>query len=747
MIHHNKRSLGFLTGLTLLSLFTLQSCRKDITDGDLSSGQKSVVTFTLQNTAEPRAVTDVTVAPNEADNRIENVYVATYSAGELKAFAKAEETGTPHTYKAELDAEGILDLLVVANPSEDLANRIKAPGTKYEDARKLTVNTPPDGATPLVMTSINAPKVYAERGQTIDAGKINLKRLASKILIFNRVNGLVVTKITMKNAASRSRLVEPFPELKVSDLFEKTIELTAAAGVPSSNPLTSFLTYETTSPEDLLFVIEGTFMGKPISPMTATLKHRRVLRNMVYSLVINSERKVGQTIDLENPLLSMIHVSLLSQSWSETVTYTLPSDEEIVFSMPDFTVEGDFEEGSSLYNPERLTLKTYDETSFLLTTTVKNDLVSIKPLDPDFGLSIEEVSTTVVDDTMKQIFRITVPVNKETRTTETSFAVYNAYKPALSYSVTISQPAHPEMVAIPITYFAEYNLNKTGDGFATTHENGGSGYFSYKQATGKEPLSNGKIIEIPGGYRLPTPYEMNIVFPSSQDLKNAGLKGIVYGALKFESDPKPEKTNVSELIEVKGELKRYYADYIWTKSLLEKDASGRYFISYKTYGIRFKKHVGSDPGYADPPLPDGVSPTMASDNSLATAYEYLMTKNPEASSLPLSNPGSDYVLMIRCRLLGEKLADTPVEELTKEEFWKDPKGIYATMVIPYAGYGYGQDGGGTGRSRGFMGRYMSEHDTAFNAGAVYMWEPTPTEMKTRPIFGASQQVPIRLIKK
>lgn len=747
MIHYKKRSLGLLTGFTLLSLFTFQSCRKEIAEHNLSSGEKSAVTFTLQNTTKPRAAAEVTVSPNDADNRIERVYVAAYSGGELKSFTQAEEAGTPLTYRVELDAEGILDLLVVANPSEDLANRIKSPGTDYEDARILTVSTPLDGSTPLVMTSDNAFKVYAERGQTIDAGKIDLKRLASKVLIFNRVNGLVVTKITMKNAASRSRLVVPYPELKASDLFEKAIDLTTAAGAPSANPLASFLTYETAQPEDLLFVIEGTFMGKAISPMTAKLKHRRVLRNMVYSLVINSEREIGQSIDLDNPLLSMIHVSLLSQSWSETVTYTLPSDEEIVFSMPDFTVEGDFEEGSSLTKPDRLTLKTYDETSFLITTTVKNDLVSIKPLDSDFGLSIDEVSTNVVDDTVKQVFRITVPVNKETKPMETSFTVYNAYKPALSYTVTISQPAHPEMVIIPIAYFAEYNLNKTGDGFATTHDNGGSGYFSYKQATGKEPLADGKTIKFPEGYRLATPYEMNIVFPSAEDLKNAGLEGAIYGALKFEYDPKPAKTNVSELVEIKGELKRYYADYIWAKSLFEKDASGNYYFSYKTYGIRFKKHDGSDPGYADPPLPSGVSPTMASDNSLATAYEYLMTKNPEASSLPLSDPRFDYVLKIRCRLLGEKLANTPIEELMKEEFWEDPDGIYATMVIPYSGYGYNQDGSGAGKSRGFMTRYMSEYDTAFNAGAVYMWEPTPTEMKTRPVFGDSQRTPIRLIKK
>lgn len=738
------KNISYSLTLLLFSLLTvaLGSCRKESTQYPSPEEEGSyMVTFTT-GTSAARAAEEVTVASDDAENRIDEVLLVAFEDGKQVSATSAKK-GTDGLYTAEVAKEGILDLLIVANADQALRTKLSDPDLELKAARSLLVETALSPETPLVMVNSTPLEAYIERGATYDLGNVSLARLASRFDLYNRVHDLDITSVSIAGVAPATGLLAP--TVVADDLPRSSAKATPTAGGPSAKPVAVFYGYEDPMIEAVTLTIEATLKGKPIDPITVTLKDREVKRNTIYSLILNTERVIGEPVDEANPILSLIKVGLVTHSWSSGGTLSLPSDDELQFSTPDFTVASDLLTETPGQNPTALTLTTGSPAELIFTTTVDKDRVNVTAPDHP-GVKIEEIGDKLAGETVTQTFKVLVPKNKSEDAEATyTLRVFNAYDPTLVREVTITQPASLPVPGLALARFADYNLDHTGKAFATGHAQDESGYFSYDQVTGRAALADGSTIALPAGYRLPTPWELAVIIPSSSDLKAAGMEDSTKGAIKFGFGKEKLSENVSELVDTDGKSPmRYSAEYKGMGNVLKEP--GNYSAgSYRlVLGLRMKPHTG-DLAKNDPPLPGGAVAPAATDYSNFTAYRYVLDNNPNEA------PGrfGPYALIVTCRYLGEELKETTMADLEKPEFWTDNTGTYHTIVLPLIGYNGSQDGTQGVRGRGMTGRYISAYDAAYNTSfkAVYTLDLASLSIGNRMVTaGVQKSTPIRLIK-
>lgn len=739
------KNISYSLTLLLFSLLTvaLGSCRKESTQCPSPEEEGSyMVTFTT-GTSAARAAEEVTVASDDAENRIDEVLLVAFEDGKQVSATSAKK-GTDGLYTAEVAKEGILDLLIVANADQALRTKLSDPDLELKAARSLLVETALSPGTPLVMVNSTSLEAYIERGATYDLGNVALARLAARFDLYNRVHDLDITSVSITGVAPATGLLAH--TVAADDLPRSSAKATPTAGGPSAKPVAVFYGYEDPEIEAVTLTIKATLKGKPIAPIKAVLKDREVKRNTIYSIILNTERVIGEPVDETNPILSLIKVGLVTHSWSSGGTLTLPSDDELQFSTPDFTVASDLLTETPGQNPTALTLTTGNPAELLLTTTVDKDRVNVTAPDhPE--IKVEEIGSNLTGETVTQTFKVHIPKNKSEDSEATyTLRVFNAYDPTLVREVTITQPASLPIPGLALARFADYNLDHTGKAFATGHAQDQSGYFSYDQVTGRAPLADGSTIALPDGYRLPTPWELAVIIPSSSDLKAAGMENnSQQGAIKFGFSPERLSENVSELVDTDGKSPmRYSAEYknMGTVQKVPGNFSAGYYRL--VLALRMKPHTG-DLAKDDPPLPGGAVAKAATDYSNFTAYRYVVDNNPDET------PGrfGPYVLIVTCRYLGEELKETTMADLEKPEFWTDNTGTYHTITLPLIGFNASQDGTMGVRGNGMTGRYISAYDAAYNTSfkAVYTLDLASLSIGNRMVTaGAQKSTPIRLIK-
>ncbi len=740
------KNISYSLTLLLFSLLTvaLGSCRKESTQCPSPEEEGSyMVTFTT-GTSAARAAEEVTVASDDAENRIDEVLLVAFEDGKQVSTTSAKK-GTDGSYTAELTKGGILDLLVVANADQTLRTKLSDPDLGLKAARTLLVETALSPETPLVMVNSIPLEAYIEQGSTYDLGNVALARLASRFDLYNRVHDLDITSVSITGVAPATGLLAP---TKVAnDLPRATAKVTPTAGGPSAKPVAVFYGYEDPKIEAVSLTIEATLKGKPIDPITVVLKDREVKRNTIYSLILNTERVIGEPVDETNPILSLIKVGLVAHSWSSGGTLSLPDDEKLQFSTPDFTVTSNLLTETPGQNPTTLTLTTGNPAELLFTTTVDKDRVNITaPDQPE--VKIEEIGSNLRGETVTQTFKVLIPKNSSEDSEATyTLRISNAYDPTLVREVTITQPASLPLPGLALARFADYNLDHTGKAFATSHAQDQSGYFSYDQVTGRAALADGSTITLPDGYRLPTPWELAIIIPSSSELKAAAMENSAkQGAIRFGFGKEKLSENVSELVDTDGKSpKRYSAEYKGMGNVQKKPgdfSAGTYRL---VLGLRMKPHTGAL-GKDDPRLPGGAVAPAATDYSNFTAYRYVLDNNPDETPGRFTGP---YALIVTCRYLGEGLKETTMADLEKPEFWNDNSATYHTITLPLIGYNASQDGTQGLRNNGMVGRYISRYDAAYSTSfkAVYTLDLASLSIGNRMVTaGVQKSTPIRLIK-
>lgn len=178
---------------------------------------------------------------------------------------------------------------------------------------------------------------------------------------------------------------------------------------------------------------------------------------------------------------------------------------------------------------------------------------------------------------------------------------------------------------LPIDYVAEFNIDKTGKNFVTSHSNTAGGYFDWDDADRK--FSKRADFKINGqGYYMPTMKEWCAVVP---------FRNVYF--IEFRDVLNQEESFV--FLEKSYNLK---ADYKFPGNGV-------------AYAIRFK----------------------GGDNLLRSAYKFEYTKNPQ---------GNGSMMIITARYLGDSDTETTIDDVAKPEYWNSNNEDDTIRYFPCSGY-------------------------------------------------------------
>ncbi|MDD4799629.1 MAG: hypothetical protein WC126_09770 [Proteiniphilum sp.] len=176
---------------------------------------------------------------------------------------------------------------------------------------------------------------------------------------------------------------------------------------------------------------------------------------------------------------------------------------------------------------------------------------------------------------------------------------------------------------LSIEYVTEYNINKEGDGLATSHAGSQCGYFSWKRA-----MKEFDKINIDGiYYHLPSRSEWRGIIPDFNNGKN----------IRF--DQAEKTSDYSEQITIAGQTHAYTAAY-------RSDGCGI------AYGLRFKGH----------------------SNVYLSAWRYAYKDHPD---------GEGKIVEVTARRLDPEFKGT-VEDIARESWWSRDNGKDLSRVFPAA---------------------------------------------------------------
>lgn len=208
--------------------------------------------------------------------------------------------------------------------------------------------------------------------------------------------------------------------------------------------------------------------------------------------------------------------------------------------------------------------------------------------------------------------------------------------------VTVTSTTRPKLA---IEYVAEYNVNTNGDGFATSHDNDKSGYFTWNEA---KNLFDGSVPELQG-YHYPTIEELTGIISHA-------------GYITYSPSRPTNYTGIQEKITVNGNTKTYFADY--------NNATPNI-----SYGIKF----------------------MNADNELRCAYRY------EPIGLYESANNLTGHFKVTVRYLGPNFTGS-INDISNENYWDTNNQEDIVRIFPAVGF---IDQSGALQSRGSSGRYSS----------------------------------------
>ena len=327
-MNKHKMIWGVLVA-SLLGLF-LGGCSKELgrggneeVPGVPEKGQ--AVTFTVTTGVETYAV------PAQDYEKS----ISTLQALLFDASGRYVTSGTPAPsatgYTLPIATTGSYKMLLVANhtiPAGSLT------GKTLSDVRAILVDSEPGMPDAFVMASTNIPDFTVKTGEKINAGTINLERLAARIDVQSTLDKLKLSKITVKNRKTQSSLLAASStgayrtDGKEYDSFERFHKSATDASMGQiyayENSAASASSADGTS-----LVIETAYNGVDVNPLEVKLPALK--RNYIYSvqLMMGDEGYVPDPNDNPDPSKIKLTYNVRVVDWNNGQTFTV-SEEDLL---------------------------------------------------------------------------------------------------------------------------------------------------------------------------------------------------------------------------------------------------------------------------------------------------------------------------------------------------------------------------------------------------------------------------------
>lgn len=235
------------------------------------------------------------------------------------------------SYTLPIATTGTYKMLLVANytiPAGSLT------GTSLSDVRAILVENEPGMPNAFVMASTNIPDFTVKTGEKINAGTINLERLAARIDVQSTLDKLTLSKITVKNRKTQSSLLAASStnayrtddkEYGSFERFRKTVTDASMGQIYAyENSAASASSADGTS-----LVIETAYNGYAVKPLEVKLPQMK--RNYIYSiqLMMGDEGYVPDPSDNPDPSKIKLTYNVRVVDWNNGQTFTV-SEEDLL---------------------------------------------------------------------------------------------------------------------------------------------------------------------------------------------------------------------------------------------------------------------------------------------------------------------------------------------------------------------------------------------------------------------------------
>lgn len=424
----------------------------------------------------------------------------------------------------------IFYFFLVANPDADLIAAMQAGPSTPEDLGELVAKQTPgedNAATNFLMTSDRVNVTVKSKQSTTIPNSIKLIRVAARFDFYNKIEGLVIDKITFNKRYTTSHL---FAQVKHIDGLTSTKDKTYDGTLFKGDALTGTIYgYETDTRGETYFTIEATYKGKPLNPEVVRLENFVIKRNHLYNIILH---ELGGAVDPNNPgsEFGKLKYEVKVADWEEGTKVALPEDD----IQKSLRLDYDAELANAPYMTPYLkdsqkdiytTTKAATEVTFKLYTYVREGSIDFKEgYSPATGVKLEGVGHSVKDPAtgrITQIFKLTLPA-------QSNYVSYNKFDGSgkletpkfldvplvaknSSSQTTRELTVNHGIVKMPLEYFCEKPLNKAGDNFATVGNKVSKiGYFRHNTYA----IEHFKDFEINGKkYHMPHPLETPSIIP------------------------------------------------------------------------------------------------------------------------------------------------------------------------------------------------------------------------------------------
>ena len=528
-----KRIIKFIPVLLLMPLL-LASCAGEKIRTKQESGKPGVVRFSL--TSSLRAMGDENILhPTPALDReksVEKLYAVVYRTSSGLHYKTVECTKTTgDNYEFDNEKSGDFYFFLVANPDADLITALEGGPSTPEDLGELVAKQTPGedkDATNFLMTSDRVNVTVKSKQSTTIPNSIKLIRVAARFDFYNKIEDLVINKITFNKRYTTSHL---FAQVKQMEGLTSTTDKTYDGTLFQGGALTGTIYgYETDTRGETYFTIEATYKGKPLNPEVVRLDNFVIKRNHLYNIILH---ELGGAVDPNNPgsEFGKLKYEIKVADWEEGEQFNVSEDEV----QKPLIVEYDAELANAPYMTPYLknsqkdiytTTKEAAEVTIKLYTYVREGTIDFKEgYTPAAEVNLEEVGHSVKDPATGRITR----TYKLTLPKQDGYVAFNNFDASdkliapkffeiplvakiFSGERTKEFKVKHGRIKMPTEYLSEMPLNKAGDGFATVgNKISEVGFFTHQfEAVPRfeECTIGGKAYHLPKDY-----YEMTSLFP------------------------------------------------------------------------------------------------------------------------------------------------------------------------------------------------------------------------------------------
>ncbi len=661
-----KRIIRYIPVLLLMPLL-LASCAGEKIRTKQESGKPGVVRFSL--TSSLRAMGDENILhPTPALDReksVEKLYAVVYRTSSGLHYKTVECTKTTgDNYEFDNEKSGDFYFFLVANPDADLITSLEAGPSTPEDLGELVAKQTPgedNAATNFLMTSdrVNV-KVKSKQSTTIP-NSIKLIRVAARFDFYNKIEGLVINKITFNKRYTTSHL---FAQVKQMDGLTSTTDKTYDGALFQGGALTGTIYgYETDTRGETYFTIEATYKGEPLNPEVVRLENFVIKRNHLYNIILH---ELGGAVDPNNPgsEFGKLKYEIKVADWEEGEEFVVDESEVKMALRVDYDAE--------LANAPYMTPYLKNSQKNIYTTTKDATVVTFKlytylrdgslsfaeGYTPENGVALSKVNTEKEQNTgrITQTYKLTLP-KRDNFVAYNKFDASNVLVAPEFYEIPLVAKNFSGMTTkeftvkhgrpkMPLEYLSKTPLNKAGDDFATVGNKVSEiGYFTQKG----DAIPRFKECDIKG-----KKYHMPLVY---QELTSIVTSGNRFGNDKsaiHQYTPIFSEYVVFPCWVKAGVNKRNYISELKTECLNNHDLG-------RGYALRFKNEEKFGLG-----------------NLLAMAYRYEWV----GDFAFVGEAGNEVVsyFKITSRYLGPNWNGS-VRDLQNEDFWRNDNANDAVRTI------------------------------------------------------------------